>query len=177
MLPAYLACRLSKGIQPVPDSASATRRLLLASAAVALVGSAQAQTTGDSAQIKAIMERYALAMRNNDVEALVALYTNDGVFMREGLPAIAGTEALRAGYRTVFGTLKLDLAFEIEEAEVAGDMAWLRGTSTGRIKILATGAESEDSFNLLVVFRRDGGSWKIRCYLYASNKPGAGTPK
>jgi hypothetical protein len=27
------------------------------------------------------------------------------------------------------------------------------------------------------VFRREGGTWKIRCYLYASNKPGTGTPQ
>ena len=56
-------------------------------------------------------------------------------------------------------------------------MAWLRSTSKGRIKTLATGADAVESFNDLVVFRRDGGTWKIRCYLYASNKPGAGTPQ
>ena len=56
-------------------------------------------------------------------------------------------------------------------------MAWLRGTSKGRIKTLSTGAEAGESFNELVVFRRLGGAWKIRCYLYASNKPGAGTPQ
>jgi hypothetical protein len=61
--------------------------------------------------------------------------------------------------------------------EVAGDVAWQRSTSKGRIKTLATGAHADESFNSLVVFRRDGGTWKIRCYLYASNKPGAGTPQ
>ena len=56
-------------------------------------------------------------------------------------------------------------------------MAWLRSTSAGRIKVLATGVESADSFNQLFVFRRESGAWKIRSYLYASNRPGAGPAK
>ena len=67
-------------------------------------------------------------------DALAALYTSDGVFIRDNLPAAAGTEAVRAAYRQVFATLKLDVAFEIKETEVVGDMAWLRATSKGRIK-------------------------------------------
>ena len=107
----------------------------------------------------------------------MALYTADGVFMREDLPAVVGSDALRAAYRQVFATLKVDLRFTIQETEVAGDMAWLRSLSKGRIKTLATGVEADESFNSLIVFRREGGTWKIRCYLYASNKPGTGTPQ
>lgn len=160
------------------EPALAPRRILLAATVLAGIGSANAQTSsGDPAQLVSIMERYAAALRSNNVEALVALYAADGVFMREDLPAVAGTEALRASYRQVFATLKVDLRFAIQETEVAGDMAWLRTTSKGRIKTLATGVEADESFNGLVVFRREGGTWKIRCYLYASNKPGAGAPQ
>jgi ketosteroid isomerase-like protein len=158
--------------QPVSNS----RRVLLAATALAVVGSADAQTN-DPAQLTAIMEAYAAALRANNVEALVALYAANGVFMREDLPAVVGTAALRASYQKVFATLKVDLRFNIQEIEMAGDLAWLRATSKGRIKTLATGAEADESFNGLFVFRRDGGTWKIRCYLYASNKPGTATPQ
>ena len=50
------------------------------------------------------MERYAVALRWDNVDALVALYTSDGVFIRENLPAAVGTEALRAAYRQVFAS-------------------------------------------------------------------------
>jgi ketosteroid isomerase-like protein len=153
-----------------------SRRALLAGAAVAMVGSAQAQPADDSAQILAIMERYAAGLRWGTADALVALYTSDGVFIRDNLPAAAGTEALRAAYRQVFATLKLDMAFAIKETEVAGDMAWLRATSTGRIKTLASGAEATESFNDVVIFRRTAAGWKIRCYIYNAAK-GAGTPQ
>ena len=156
--------------------ASAPRRVLLAAAALAVAGSASAQTN-DPGQLAAIIEAYAAALRSNNVEALVALYAPNGVFMREDLPAVAGTEALRASYQKVFATLKVDLRFKIQEIEMAGDLAWLRTISKGRIKTLATGKEADESFNGLVVFRREGGTWKIRCYLYASNKPGTATPQ
>ena len=155
-----------------------SRRNLIAGAALTLIATeAFAQPAGDPAQLVSIMERYAAALRSNNVEALVALYASNGVFMREDMPAVVGRDALRAAYRQVFATLKVDLAFEIQETEVAGDMAWLRSTSKGRIKVLATGAESSNSFGELVVFRREQGVWRIRSYMYASNQPGAGTPK
>jgi uncharacterized protein (TIGR02246 family) len=159
-----------------PNLAS-RRALLIGAAAIVAVGRAHAQPSADPAQLVAIMERYAAALRSNNVEALVALYAPDGIFMRENLPAVAGTEALRAAYRQVFATLKVDLGFEIVETEVVGDMAWLRGASKGRIRTLATGVEAAESFNQLIVFRRLGGTWKIRAYMYASNKPGPGTPQ
>ena len=158
-------------------STSSRRALLVATAAFAVIGGAHAQGTGDSAQLATIMEKYAAALRSNNAEALVALYAPNGVFMREDMPAVVGRDALSKAYREVFATLKVDLAFTIQETEVSGDMAWLRSTSTGRIKILATGAESSNSFNELVVFRREAGEWKIRSYIYASNRPGSGPAK
>ena len=158
-------------------SSRTSRRALLAGAAVAMVGSAaQAQPSDDSAQILAIMERYAAGLRWGTADALVALYTSDGVFIRDNLPAAAGTEALRAAYRQVFATLKLDVASEIKESAVAGDMAWLRAISRGRIKTLASGAEATESFNDVVIFRRTAAGWKIRCYIYNAAK-GAGIPQ
>ena len=157
--------------------ALASRRILLAATAFAVTGSARGQPSGDPAQLLSIMERYAVALRWNNVDALVALYTTDGVFMRENLPAAVGTEALRAAYRQVFATLKVDLRFDVQQTEVSEDMAWLRATSKGQIRTLATGADRNESFNDLVVFGRERGTWKIRCYLYASNRPGTGTPQ
>ena len=153
-------------------SAASRRAFLAVGAVFSVIGGARAQGTDDPARIVAVMDSYAAALRANNVEALVALYTADGVFMRDNMPAVVGREALRAAYREVFATLKVDLRFTIQETEVSGDMAWLRATSAGRIKVLASGVEQADAFNLVVVFRRDSGAWKIRSYIYASSRPG-----
>ena len=153
-----------------------SRRALLAAAAVAMVGRAHAQPADDPAQLLALMERYAAGLRWGAADALVALYTPDGVFIRDDLPAASGTEALRAAYRQVFATLKVDLTFEVKETEMAGDMAWLRATSRGRVRTLATGVEATEAFNIVVIFRRAAASWKIRCFMYNASK-GTGTPQ
>ncbi len=154
-----------------------SRRSIFIAAAVAAVVSAatgaQAQPSTDTAPLRSIMERYAAALRANDVDALVSLYTANGVFMREDMPAVVGRDALRAAYRQIFATLKLDLSFDVQEAEVAGNMGWLRAVSKGKIKVLATGVETSNSFNEMIVFRREADGWKIRSCLYASNQPGA----
>lgn len=160
----------------VSNPSRTSRRALLAGAAIAMVGNARAQTPDDPAQLLAIMERYAAGLRWGTADALVALYTSDGVFIRDNLPAAAGTEALRAAYRQLFATLKVDLAFEIKETEVAGDVAWLRATSKGRIRTLASGVETTASFNVVAIFRRSPTGWKIRCYMYNAAE-GAGTPQ
>jgi uncharacterized protein (TIGR02246 family) len=155
-----------------------SRRGLLAGAGLLLVATgALAQPSGSPAEIVSVLDRYAAALRANDVEALVALYASNGVFMREGAPAAVGRDAVRAAYRQVFATLKVDLAFEIQETEVTGDMAWLRATSEGRTRILATGSESSGSFDILAILRREQGVWRIRSYMYASSRPGTGTPR
>lgn len=162
---------------PLHVSVPSRRALFAAAAMFSVVGSARAQGSDDPARLVAIMDSYAAGLRANNVEALVALYASNGVFMRDNMPAVVGREALRAAYREVFATLKVDLKFAIQETEVSGDMAWLRATSSGRLKVLATGVESDDAFNLVVIFRREAGAWKIRNYIYATSRPGVGPAK
>lgn len=162
---------------PVHVFFPARRALLAAAAMFSVIGTAQAQGADDPARLVAIMDSYAAGLRANNVEALVALYASNGVFMRDNMPAVVGRDALRAAYREVFATLKVDLRFTIQETEVSGDMAWLRATSAGRLKVLASGVESDDAFNLVVIFRREAGAWKIRNYIYATSRPGIGPAK
>ncbi|MFI5000851.1 MAG: YybH family protein [Reyranellales bacterium] len=147
------------------------RSLVLAAGMAGLAATATAQPADEPVKV---MERYAAALKAKDVEGLVALYAANGVFMRDEMGAVVGRDARRAAYKQVFATLKVDLSFTVQEVEVVGDIAWLRSTSAGKVKILATGVETDDSYNQLIVFRREGGTWKIRSYLYASNKPVSG---
>ena len=148
-------------------------RFVLSFAALlcALAGNAQAQPT---AEFQKILDTYSKALDANDVETLVGLYSPNGVFMREDMPAVVGREALRASYKNVFATLKVGLSFKVQEAEQSGDLGWARSISTGKVKVLASGVETSESYNQLIVFRKEAGAWKIRSYLYASNKSAPG---
>lgn len=143
------------------------RALCLAGMLTAFASAGEAQTVPE---FQRILDTYSVALDANDVEALVGLYSADGVFMREGMKAAVGQDALRASYKTIFATLKVRLKFSLQEAEQSGELGWARALSTGTVKVLSTGAETQESFNQLVVFRREGGTWKIRSYLFASDR-------
>ena len=145
--------------------------LCLAAVLAAFAGAARAQAVPE---FQKILETYSAALDANDVETLVELYSPNGVFMREGMKAAVGQDTLRTSYKAIFATLKVGLKFSVQEAEQSGDLGWARALSTGTVKVLATGAESRESFNQLVVFRREGGAWKIRSYLFASDKAAPG---
>jgi uncharacterized protein (TIGR02246 family) len=145
--------------------------MLVAAGVAAVAGSAAADTASD---FQKIMDKYAAALKAGDVEALVGLYSPKGVFMRDEMKAVVGQDALRAAYKEIFATLKVDLAFTVREAEATGDMGWLRGVSKGMVKILKTGAEAKQGYNQLVVFAREAGAWKIRAYLYGATSAAPG---
>lgn len=131
------------------------------------------ETSRRTQDIETILKVYETALNGNDVETILGLYSASPVFMPQNAPALVGRDAVRAGYRQVFDTIKLNVAFEIHEIQEAGDWAWARTSSAGRTKILAAGIEATEGNNELFVFRREGGAWRIHRYLFATNQPRA----
>jgi ketosteroid isomerase-like protein len=118
-----------------------------------------------------LIKSYETALNANHLEAILALYGSEPVFMPQHAPALVGRDAVRAGYQQVFDTLKLHIAFTIHELVETGDWAWARTSSAGRTRILAADLEVTEGNNELFVFRREGGEWRIHRYLFATNQP------
>jgi len=123
--------------------------------------------------IKDLIKRYETALNANDLETILSLYGSEPIFMPQHAPALVGRDAVRAGYRQVFDTIKLNVVFDVHEIQEAGDWAWARTSSAGRTKILAAGTEVAEGNNELFVFRREGGQWRIHRYLFATSQPRA----
>lgn len=123
--------------------------------------------------IKDLIKMYEGALNTNDLEQILALYGSEPVFMPQHAPALVGRDAVCAGYRQVFDSIKLNIRFEVHEIAEAGDWAWARTSSAGRTRILAAGAEVAEGNNELFIFRREGGEWRIHRYLFATNQPRA----
>jgi ketosteroid isomerase-like protein len=123
--------------------------------------------------IQLILQSYEAALNSSAIEPILALYSNEPVFMPQHAPALVGSAAVRTGYEQVFATIKLDVRFEIHEIEETGDYAWARTSSSGRTKILSAGVEITEGNNELFVFRREGGAWEIHRYLFTTNQPRA----
>lgn len=123
--------------------------------------------------IETLIKSYEAALNASDVEKVLALYGADPVFMPQHAPALVGRDAVRAGYRQVFDTIRLSVKFEIHETQETGEWAWARTSSAGRTRILTSDREVAEGNNELFVFRREGGSWRIHRYLFATSEPQA----
>ena len=124
--------------------------------------------------INSVLKFYETALNANNIEAILDLYGSEPVFMPQRVPALMGREAVRAGYAHVFSTIKLAIAFDIHEVEELGDLAWARTSSAGTQTLLATGESRQEGNNELFILRKEGGSWKIHRYLFATNQPPPG---
>jgi len=139
--------------------------------AAGLVGPAQAGRDGEKARIVKVVETYQRALNGNDVEGVLKVYADDGVFMPEFSPASVGLAEVREAYERVFKAIDLNVGLHIVEVTVlSDDWALVRSTSDGKIKINASGAEvTNDSKELFVLQKQGNGEWRFARYAFSSN--------
>lgn len=120
----------------------------------------------DTQKIEQLLKSYFVALSKSDVQAAVASYTKDGVFMPTEAPTATGVEQLKAAYRHVFDTIKLNVGLKIEEIVPSGDYAYAVTSSNGEITLLDKGTTVANKGRELFVLRRVGGEWKIARYMF-----------
>ncbi len=128
--------------------------------------SEQEATATDRGEIQTILDRYEKALNASDVDAALALYAADGVFMPANAPTAVGTAAVRAAYEHVLGIIKLDIAFSIDEIVIDDTMAFAITESKGHVTILAKQVTAPEENRELFVFRKIDWVWKIARYMF-----------
>jgi len=123
--------------------------------------------------IEATLKNYEAVLNASDVDGVLALYAEDGVFMPTEAPTAAGKEQVRAAYEHVFGTIKLDIAFSIDEIVQSGDFAFARTVSRGEVTVLAEGVTLPEENRELFVLKKTGDDWKIARYMFNKMSPPA----
>jgi uncharacterized protein (TIGR02246 family) len=116
----------------------------------------------DRAQIEAIEERIQAGFAAGDADAIAAQYTEDALLLPQDSPPIRGRAAIAENYRPALKEYTMRLQTHVEEVEVAGDWAWLRGrfehTSTSK----ADGTVTTYRGKYLGIARRDpDGVWRF----------------
>lgn len=127
------------------------------------VAVAETNISADRAAIEAIFEGIEQADVAEDIDALMALHTDDVISMPPNRPAIVGKEALQAYFERSFAVVDIvALEIGVEEIEIAGDLAYARG---GFSETFVPG-EGEEPVQfvgkLLFICRREpGGTWRL----------------
>ncbi|WP_457652038.1 YybH family protein [Rhodocaloribacter sp.] len=128
----------------------------------------------DHAAIEATLKQYETVLNASDVDGVLALYTDDGVFMPTEAPTAAGRDQVRGAYEHVFGTIKLDITFTIDEIASHGDVAFARTISRGDVTIRSQGVTMPEENRELFVLKKVGDAWKIARYMFNKMTPPAG---
>ncbi len=128
--------------------------------------SADSMTNTDRREIQTVLDRYESALNASDVDAVLELYADDGVFMPSSAPTAVGSEGVRAAYTYVFTLIKLNVAFTVEEIVGDGSIAFARTGSKGSVTILAEDMTVPEENRELFVFQKEDGVWKIARYMF-----------
>lgn len=151
-------------------------RLTLPFLVLALSACAEAEPSVDHAAeeqaIRAIDAGWNQAMADGDVDAVVALYAEDGYLAPAGSPPISGEAGLREAWTGMLGLPGLEIAIEpgtIDVAE-AGDMA----VESGAYVMAFDGEDGrvEDEGKYVVAWKKVDGQWKVAADIFNSNLAG-----
>lgn len=127
-------------------------------------------TTLDVKAIETLLGTYERSLNTADAELAASLYAPDGVFMPLFLPTAKGSEIL-GSYRQIFATIKLEIAFRIDDITVDGDTAHVLTRSEGHVTLLENGERAPESNRELFVFQRHESDWSISRYMFNKTAP------
>ncbi len=115
----------------------------------------------DIAAIRKLAEDWRAGWLTGDVDALLALFTDDPVVMPWGQPVVRGKEAIRPLYKMVFKDYAIRSETTLAEVEVSGDLGYFWAGYKLRATPKAGGEAIEEEGKSLFIVRRERGSWKI----------------
>ena len=120
--------------------------------------------TNEDPDIAAISRRdveWGEAVGRRDLEALVAIYTEDGTLVWPGQPAIHGTDGIRAAWTELLKAPGLALGFTPERIDVAGDRSL--ASDFGKVTMTQDGPNGPETViaKYVVVWKRVGGVWQV----------------
>lgn len=107
-------------------------------------------------EIKAVVFRYAEAVRSGDIATLEALLDENAILMPADRPRVEGHKAALA-FWTEARSLRMSRI--VQSVEVSGDLAWATGIYNHRRTPMVTVPPSN---NFLVTLKREtDGSWRV----------------
>lgn len=128
------------------------------------------EQTAEKSAIEKLLFTYRDALNTSDVNKVLSLYTNDGVFMPTNAPSAIGQEQVKAAYEYVFSQIQLNIEFYIDEIVINGDYAFARTTSKGTTLIHANKQTVAEENRELFVLQKTNGQWKIARYMFNKMK-------
>ena len=126
----------------------------------------------DRAEVARITAELLVAVNASDADRCAGVWTADGVLMPPHHPSVHGRAAILQYFRALFSRSRFRFTFTSSLIEVAGDTAFERVTYIATIWPGTDVPPIEDAGKGLHVYRRQpGGSWRLACDIWNSDRP------
>jgi len=137
-------------------------------AAAALIGFATPSLgAGPRAAIEAADARFSALVAQGDGAALAGLYTKDGAVMPAGSEPVRGTEAIAKFWQSALASGVAAIDLKTVEVYSQGMMA----TEVGEYALRDKVGKVLDRGKYIVIWRHDGGDWKLLRDMFSTNVP------
>jgi uncharacterized protein (TIGR02246 family) len=125
-------------------------------------------------EILDLMARWRDRSVAGDVDALLDMLADDVVFLTHG-NAPFGKKEFEAGFRKFSAAASMELDHDVREVYVSGDLAYALSHLRVTTKPRQGGAGVTNEGDILTVFRKSGGRWRLA--RDANLMPQAGNPE
>lgn len=123
----------------------------------------QTLTEAEMANVTTVRDSYQAAFNAKDIDALVALYTDDAYVLPPNQEMVQGTDAIRQFLENQFETLKAqDLVLTAVSTYGVGDLAYDVGTASQQVIPPGTSEPvTVESKYLVALEKGASGEWKL----------------
>ena len=120
-------------------------------------------------EIEAANHRFMEAFGRGDAASVAQLYTSGAQLLPAHSDVVAGTSAIQSFWQGVMDMGIHEVILETREVEPHDDTAY----EVGRYTLEVAGGQLADTGKYLVIWKRDGGSWKLHRDIWTTSQPAA----
>jgi len=123
---------------------------------------------GDETKIRELIFAYQIALNNEEIEKIPALYSEQAIFMPPEIPAINGVEEIGLTYEYLFSQFDFELEFDVKEVVILENFAYVVSNSEGTITLESSETEETSKNQEIFILIKEDDNWKISRYMFNS---------
>lgn len=130
-------------------------------------------TDTERAEIRAVVDSFTTAVKNNDFATAASYYAEDGVIMPPNSPAVTGRAGIQKGFEG-FGHINA-FSQPVVEVDGVGDLAYARVNYDVTFTPASLKTPITDKGKVLIVLRKQAdGKWRTIRGMHSSDLPSQG---
>ena len=143
---------------------------LLSMSLLTVVSSSPSAQSGDvRAAIEAVNVKFGAAWGKKDAAALAALYTANAILLAPNATRVSGSQAILEFWKAALSGAPPVGKLTTAEVEAHGDTAH----EVGSYELSAADGKVMDKGKYIVIWKREGGQWKMHRDIWNSDMPAA----